>query len=466
MSRPRPRPIVKQKNAQASSSSSSIPKLSELVVNDSDEMFMRNRSRDMNAWRKLEEKNKETKARSRSPDSDHDQDASPRRRKQKKKVINDAVPRWQRDKNLLRFLSEDASDGDADLDDDLAQQDNSPGKLKRKRTNRQRSRSRSITPPPAIPIQQLQNARNVIRQALAPAPRPASPTQYDDDDLDASTDNIILDPELASIARRSKASFSASQITSEGSGTSAVVEISVRWQPHPENQGALSKVAVFQMNRSENFHELFEAIAETQHILTNNLIMTYQNRRVFPSVTPNTLSIWSSAEFVACNKTTYEYVRSSKYRTAKPPPVPVNPDTIVLSSDTDGADAGLNITSDDDEPDSFFAAPPAVPDADKEEDDGEKLKLTLRSKKTTQDIILVVRPTTTCGAIVRAFLKKAGLADEYPAVMDGATSSTKKKRGIQPKDPRIYIEGDKMGNDVEIGAADVEDGDMVEVGGL
>ncbi|KAK0504168.1 hypothetical protein EDD18DRAFT_1132299 [Armillaria luteobubalina] len=466
MSRPRPRPIVKQKNAEANSSSSSIPKLSELIVKDNDEMFIRNRSRDMNAWRKLEEKNKETKARSRSPDSDPNEDASPRRRKQKKKAVNDAVPRWQRDKNLLRFLSEDASDGDADLDEDLAQQDNSPGKLKRKRTNRQRSRSRSITPPPAIPIQQLQNARNVIRQALATTPRPASPTQYDDDNLDASTDNIILDPELASIARRSKASFSAPQITSEGSGTSAVVRISVRWQLHPDNQGSLSKVEVFQMNRSENFRALFEAIAEIQHILTDNLIMTYQNKRVFPSVTPNTLSIWSSAEFVACNKTTYEYMRSSKYRNAKPPPVPVNPDAIVISSDTDGADAGLNISSDDDEPDSFLTAPPAVPNPDKEEDDGEKLKLTLRSKKTTQDIILVVRPTTTCGAIVRAFLKKAGLADEYPAVMNEATSSTKKKRGVQLKDPRIYIEGDKMGNEVVIGEADVEDGDMVEVGGL
>lgn len=158
-------------------------------------------------------------------------------------------------------------------------------------------------------------------------------------------------------------------------------------------------------------------------------------------------------------------MRSTKYRTAKPLPVPVNPNAIVISSDTDGADGGMDIASDDDEPDSF-TAPPAVPDTDKEEDDGEKLKLTLRSKKTTQDIVLVVRPTTTCGAIVRAFLKKAGLADEYPAVMSGSTSSTKKKRGVQPTDPRIYIEGDKMGNEVEIGEADVEDGDMVEVGGL
>ncbi len=51
----------------------------------------------------------------------------------------------------------------------------------------------------------------------------------------------------------------------------------------------------------------------------------------------------------------------------------------------------MDIASDEDEPDSFSTAPPAVPDTDKEEDDGEKLKLTLRSKKTTQDIVLVVR---------------------------------------------------------------------------
>ncbi|KAK0464330.1 uncharacterized protein EV420DRAFT_1037191 [Desarmillaria tabescens] len=464
MSRPRPRPIIKQKNAEASSSSSSIPKLSELVVKDSDEMFMRNRSRDKDAWRKLEQKNKEKKARSRSPGSDQDEDASPQRRRQKKKANND-VPSWQRNKNLLRLLSEDASDGDADLDDDSAMHgaENTPGKLKRKRESRQRSWSRSITPPPAIPIQQLQNARNVIRQALAPIPRPASPT-LSDDDLDTSADNdITLDPELASIARRSKASFSASQIIPEDSGASDIIEISVRWQPHPENPGALSNVVeVFKMNRSETFRELFEAVAEIQNLLTDNLIMTYQNRRFFPSVTPHTLGIWSSAEFVACSKKTYEYMRSSKYRAPKLPPV--DPDVIVITSDTDG---GVNITSDDDdEPDTFFTAPPAVPDTDKEEDDGEKLKLTLRSNKTTQDIVLVVRPTTTCGAIVRAFLKKAGLADEYPAVMSGVASSPTKKRGAQAKDPRIYIEGDKMGNEVEIGEADVEDGDMVEVGGL
>ncbi|KAG7445799.1 uncharacterized protein BT62DRAFT_932963 [Guyanagaster necrorhizus] len=457
MSRPRPRPIIKHKNAEPTSSTSSIPKLSELVVKDSDEMFMRNRSRDMNTWRKLEQKNKEKRPRSRSPDSDRDEDASPQRRKQKKKANNDAVPRWQRDKNLLRLLSEDASDGD---DSALQSIETTPGKLKRKRENRQRSRSRSITPPPAIPIQQLQNARNVIRQALAPVPRPASPGLFDDD-LDASADPI-LDPELASIARRSKASFSASQITSEGSGASAILEISVRWQPHPENQGGSSNVQVFKMNRNETFRELFEAIAESQSLLTNNLVMTYQNRRFFPSVTPNTLRIWSSAEFVACNKTTYEYIRSSKSRITKSPPAV--PDLIVITSDTDGC---LNLTSDDDdEPDTFFTAPPVVPDTDKEEDDREKLKLTLRSNKTTQDIVLVVRPTTTCGAIVRAFLRKAGLADLYPMVMSGGTSSTTKKRGMLAKDPRIYVEGDKMGNEVEIGDADVEDGDMVEVGGL
>lgn len=33
-------------------------------------------------------------------------------------------------------------------------------------------------------------------------------------------------------------------------------------------------------------------------------------------------------------------------------------------------------------------------------------------------------------------------------------------------DPRISVDGDRMENNVEIGTADLEDGDMVEVVGL
>ena len=95
--------------------------------------------------------------------------------------------------------------------------------------------------------------------------------------------------------------------------------------------------------------------------------------------------------------------------------------------------------------------------------EGETFKLILRSSLSNKDIALTVRPTTKCGAIVKAYLRKAGLADQYPGLFD---EGGKGKKGRAEKDPRLCVDGDKMGNDVEIGDADLEDGDMVEVVGL
>lgn len=113
----------------------------------------------------------------------------------------------------------------------------------------------------------------------------------------------------------------------------------------------------------------------------------------------------------------------------------------------------------------------AESDAGNDEED-DKFKLILRSA-LTGDITLTVRPTTKCGAILRAFLKKAKLADrpEYKEVFAAAagggngTGRSKGKPGAKGKDPRLCIDGDRMENQTEIGA-DLEDGDMVEVVGL
>ncbi len=109
-------------------------------------------------------------------------------------------------------------------------------------------------------------------------------------------------------------------------------------------------------------------------------------------------------------------------------------------------------------------------DAESEADD--KFKIVLQSS-LTQDkhITLTVRPRTKCGAIVKAFLKKAGVTEQYPHVFqDTASKAAPNKRGkksqAKQKDPRICIDGEKMSNDTEIGDADLEDGDMVEVVGL
>lgn len=112
-------------------------------------------------------------------------------------------------------------------------------------------------------------------------------------------------------------------------------------------------------------------------------------------------------------------------------------------------------------------------DTDAESDsEGGTFKLILRSTISAKDITLTVRPTTKCGAIVKAFLKKAGVVDQYPGVFEATGAPVKKgaaKKGakaVAEKDPRLCVDGDKMGNDVEIGEADLEDGDLVEVVGL
>ena len=84
-----------------------------------------------------------------------------------------------------------------------------------------------------------------------------------------------------------------------------------------------------------------------------------------------------------------------------------------------------------------------------------------------------MRPTTKCGAIVKAFLKKAGVADQYPAVFGEAaktkSSGAPKKSGwgAPPKtDPRLCVDGEKLDNEAEIGDSELEEGDLVEVVGM
>lgn len=112
-----------------------------------------------------------------------------------------------------------------------------------------------------------------------------------------------------------------------------------------------------------------------------------------------------------------------------------------------------------------------------DEEDQDKFKLVFRSALTTTDITLNVRSTTKCGAIVKAFLKKAGLADKYTAFIEGTadpSSNPQNKKSswrasigrgakVEAKIPRLMIDGDKVRNEGEIGEHDLEDGDMVDV---
>lgn len=98
---------------------------------------------------------------------------------------------------------------------------------------------------------------------------------------------------------------------------------------------------------------------------------------------------------------------------------------------------------------------------------GDTFRLTLRSTKTPKGIVLTVRPQTKCGAILKAYLKKAGLANEYLEYGADTRGRNRGRRSILiASGPRLVVDGDKLDNEVEIGEADVEDGDIIEVTGL
>src|ERR1700722_10716880 len=86
-----------------------------------------------------------------------------------------------------------------------------------------------------------------VRQTLAGAHRPPSPTLV----LDDEPDPILLEPELVKIAQaiRSDSSKSLVPESSDLNGGPEVVAIKMRWRPHPLNVTARSQVWEFQMNR-------------------------------------------------------------------------------------------------------------------------------------------------------------------------------------------------------------------------
>lgn len=334
----------------------------------------------------------------------------------------------QLQKNLL------SSDGDSSdveiiesiLDTQVAGE-SSPNKRKR-----QRSRSRSITPPPALSDHQLANAKYLVRQALAVEPRAPSPTFLPDE----SFDNIVLNPELAKIVEEVKKQAAQQKVDAEQTGGPEMVTLKVNWIPHPLNVAAPKPTWTREMKRHDAFRVLFEETADLASILVDHLVVTYDGKRVFPSGTPHSLRIWTEGELEACDKNTYEYMRTRRLQRSHSPP----------SQD----DASEDEASSDDH---------SHTESDAESSGGDKLKLVFRST-VADDVTLTVRPTTTCGAIVKAFLKTAGLPDIY------SDAPSKGKGSKMIPYPQLKIDGDKQAPNAEIGEADLEDGDLVEVVGI
>ncbi|KAJ7767530.1 hypothetical protein DFH07DRAFT_808813 [Mycena maculata] len=437
--RPRPRPVPRAKPTPgASSLTTNGPTSVVPIVVDDDDMFIRNKGRNVDMWNKL---NKLNKAKPKNPRSETEGDSvlpPPKKQKKKKTVtLGDAQDK------INRLMSETLSDSDSDVLEITEASGGTP--INKRKGKKRRSRSRSITPPPALPQHQLQAARDLVRKALKDPPRAPSPTHFDE--ADESTDTIIFDPELQKIARSVAAQEHRAYSEPAESDPNDTLEITIKWQPHPLNESGKTYQTVFKLNRTDSFRELFEAVAEDESILVESLVMSYKRVPIVPSVTPAALNLWNDAELVACEKTTWEYLRSNPASSA----LDTEPDVL----DTD-APSPVHSNAEESEAESDAG--------------GETFKLCLRSAVTAKDITVTVRPTTTCGAIVQAFLKKAGLADKYGKSgrksIGGASKKGKEKKAESDEDPQLMIDGDKMAHATPIGDAELDDGDVVDVVGL
>ncbi|PSR71992.1 hypothetical protein PHLCEN_2v12202 [Hermanssonia centrifuga] len=479
--RPRPRPKPRLRTATAPTSvpptsspsetpvprtspSPSQPAVSPVVPAeevDEDARFFRNRGRSWQSWKRLEKKADANDARKSKAFSDEDSGvevdgpSTPKRKPKRKTAKKQTMPDWTKDiKAILVDSSDDENDiilqrmNDSTPNASDVQEDRTP----RRANKRQRSRSRSITPPPELSAYTIQHARETVRRMLAGPARAPSPTIIEDDPIE----DINLDPELASIARRvqieanRQKSFTPARSRSPTPvdlGGPEDVLIKVRWKPHPLNPNGRPGVWAFKMRRNDPFRPLFDSAADQAEILSENMILSYDGKRIFPSASPHGIGIWAEAELEACDKVTYEYMRSNRHAT------PANDQTHHIRDPSPSRARSPSIITLDDE-----SATGTEVESDEEDDD--KFKVILRSS-IGKDVSLTVRQTTKCSAILKAFLKKAGIADKYP-------STTAKGRGRKKKatGPSLVVDGEKLNPDDEIGKAELEDGDLLEVTGL
>ncbi|KAI0051098.1 hypothetical protein FA95DRAFT_1580837 [Auriscalpium vulgare] len=463
--RPRPRPANRSTASTASTSSRALENQKserEVELDKEDVFFMRNRNRTAKDWKKLETREKgqsaalpillcglKDRVELDNPvalgSSDVEEGGSTPRKKRPKMgrrgetKDSNGMPTWTRQDSAPLLSDDDDDDLEIiegySLAEDGPDGDRAAGHARQKRA---RSRSRSITPPPKLTMQARQNARNRVRQALEVVPRAPSPTfGLPDDSAD-----IVLDPELASIARdaRKHAQHDVAQSADTGGGPEDVT-IKVTWRPHPQNAEGKTESWAFRMKRHDQFSVVVDEVADLAGVLAEALVLSLEGSRVFASATPHSLRIWAEAELDASDRMTYEYLREHRH---------VRP-AHAAEAHRDTRSPSVTGAGDDSE-----AEVQSVQDAD---DDDDTFKLILRSA-STKDVTVTVRPTTTCGAVVTAFLRRTGLMDSNPE------SKGAKKKASSASGPRLMIDGERMDPATPISEADLEDGDQVEVVGL
>jgi hypothetical protein len=250
--------------------------------------------------------------------------------------------------------------------------------------------------------------------------------------------DLDLAPELASIAQRVQAHApplpraASSRSTSVDPAGADTVQLTVRWTAHSHEPARPTQGWRLSLRRTDNFARVAAAVADLAGVRAGDLVLAHAGRRVFAaSATPAALGIWAAGELDASTSATFDFLREERARARS---VSVQP------ADDEVEFAGGAATP--------RAASPA-PAPEPAEAGEAKFRLVVRAAGA-KELAINVRRSTTCGTIVRAFVKAAGLS-VAPAVAAKA---------------RVVVDGERMDPDAEIGEADLEEGDMVEIAGL
>lgn len=54
----------------------------------------------------------------------------------------------------------------------------------------------------------------------------------------------------------------------------------------------------------DSFHALVEQIADAAEVMADHVVLSYDNKRVFPSATPHAIGLWAEAELGTCVRST------------------------------------------------------------------------------------------------------------------------------------------------------------------
>ncbi|CAG8522343.1 8978_t:CDS:2 [Paraglomus brasilianum] len=162
----------------------------------------------------------------------------------------------------------------------------------------------TVTPPPMLDHLAVRSSMNGLQSTSNELLSDVSCSQFDTE----------LDPGLISLAQQAKRKDVQNH---EGDK----VRVLVRLVYHPEtvvddhNRAAISQYErpmIFIMRLEDNFEKLITHFCEAKKIQKQDLVITYDEVKVFPRSTPASLGMNKYAEIVAFEKTIYDYLQLQK----------------------------------------------------------------------------------------------------------------------------------------------------------